>query len=445
MIDSLKEYLSFAESKGWVLEVTESVEREDIPQLIERLDRKKKIIVFSNIRGYRCGLVANLVPSHDVFSDLLDTDDPYRAFSERSRSAVPRVLSDEGSLEKIDMEGKDLLEFLPLLKYYEGDSAPFVTTSIISCEDPRNGVVGRGIHRMEYRGGNRLGVTLLNPPLRDIHEWYQSKHEYMPITVSLGVDPVVFLSMALKAGGPIDKLDITGGLKGQSTSVFRLGGEMEVPAGADIYLKGYVDEAIRRQDGPLGEISGYYMTIPETPTVVVKELYFRPSPVYHALLPTSLEANMYLTFVSRANIEEKLKKLYPFVTDISFVEKTFGASVVVRVQQGSSEKIRNVIIFLLSFQMIKKVVVVDLDVDPHDLRDVEWACITRCSADRDMVIIQGLQGQPIDPQAGAGYRVTKIGIDATAEGKTREGRAVVAPGSSDRIARILEGVGGVDE
>lgn len=220
---------------------------------------------------------------------------------------------------------------------------------------------------------------------------------------------------------------------------------MEVPAGADIYLKGYVDEAIRRQDGPLGEISGYYMTIPETPTVVVKELYFRPSPVYHALLPTSLEANMYLTFVSRANIEEKLKKLYPFVTDISFVEKTFGASVVVRVQQGSSEKIRNVIIFLLSFQMIKKVVVVDLDVDPHDLRDVEWACITRCSADRDMVIIQGLQGQPIDPQAGAGYRVTKIGIDATAEGKTREGRAVVAPGSSDRIARILEGVGGVDE
>lgn len=445
MIDSLKEYLSFAETKGWVLEIAEVVDREDIPRLIERLDSKKKILLFSNIRGYRCGLVANLVPGHEVFSELLGTDDPYRAFSERSKMVEPRVSADEGDLEKIDMEGKDLLEFLPLLKHYEGDSAPFITTSIIASEDPRNGIVGRGIHRMEYRGGNRLGVTLLNPPLKDIREWYQSKNQLMPIAVSLGVDPVVFLSMALKAGMPADKLDITGGLKGRGTGVFRLGGEVDVPAGADIYLKGYVDESIKRQDGPLGEISGYYMTIPETPTMIVKELYFRPSAVYHALLPTSLEANMYLSFVSRANLEESLKKSYPFVADITFVEKTFGTSVIVRVKPGSSEKIKNMIAYLLSFQMIKKAVVVDLDVDSYDLKDVEWACITRCSADRDMVIIQGIQGQPIDPQAGAGYRVTKIGIDATAEGKTREGRAVVAAGDSERIEQILKGVGGADE
>ena len=173
MIDSLKEYLSFAEERGWVLKITDVVERVDIPRLIERLDRKKKIIVFSNVRGYRCGLVANLVPSHHVFSYLLHTDDPYRAFSERSRSVKQRVQSDQGELERIDMDGKDLLEFLPILKHYEGDSAPYITTSIISSEDPRNGIVGRGIHRMEYRGGNRLGVTLLNPPLKDIHDWYR--------------------------------------------------------------------------------------------------------------------------------------------------------------------------------------------------------------------------------------------------------------------------------
>lgn len=444
MIDSLKEYLSFADAKGWVFRIGDAVEREDIPLLIERLDCRKKILLFTNVRGYPCGLVANLVPSHDVFCHLLGTDDPYRAFSERSKRTVPRVLSDEGDLERIDMAGKDLLEVLPLLKHYEGDSAPFITTSIISSMDPRSGIVGRGIHRMEYRGGNRLGVTLLNPPLKDIREWYQSRNESMPIVVSLGVDPVVFLSMALKAGGAIDKLDITGGLKGEGTRVFKLGGEFEVPAGADIYLKGYVDETMRKQDGPLGEISGYYMTIPETPSVVVQEVYFRPSAVYHALLPTSLEANMYLTFVSRANVEESLKKAYPFVADINFVEKTFGTSVIVRVHKGNSEKIRNVMLYLLSFAVIKKVVVVDVDVDPCDLEDVEWACITRCSADRDVIILPGLQGQPIDPQAQEGYRVTKIGIDATAEGKTREEKAVVAAGDGERIKRILEAVGGVD-
>jgi 2,5-furandicarboxylate decarboxylase 1 len=442
MIDSLKEYLTFAEAKGWVLRIADEVEREDIPRLIDRLDSRKKILLFENISGYQCGLVANLVPNHDVFAHLLGTDDPYRAFSERSRTLVARVPSDEGDLEKIIMEGKDLLEVLPLLKHYEGDSAPYITTSIISSMDPRSGIVGRGIHRMEYRGGNQLGVTLLNPPLRDIYEWHQSQDQFMPIVVSLGVDPVVFLSMALKAGGGVDKLDITGGLKREGTRVFRLGGEFEVPAGADIYLKGYVDGTIRKQDGPLGEISGYYMTIPETPSMVVQEVYIRPAAFYHALLPTSLEGNMYLTFVSRANIEENLKKTYPFVSDMSFVEKTFGASVVVRVQQGSSERIRNMILFLLSFPMIKKVVVVDLDVDPNDLKDVEWACITRCSADRDVIIMPRLQGQPIDPQAQAGYRVTKMGIDATAEGKTREDRAVVTAGNSERIKRTLEAVGG---
>jgi 2,5-furandicarboxylate decarboxylase 1 len=153
---------------------------------------------------------------------------------------------------------------------------------------------------------------------------------------------------------------------------------------------------------------------------------------------------MYLTFVSRANVEESLKKAYPFVSDIRFVEKTFGTSLIVRVHKGNSERIRNVILYLLSFPVVKKVVVVDVDVDPCNLEDVEWACITRCSADRDVIIIPGLQGQPIDPQAQEGYRVTKIGIDATAEGKTREEKAVVAAGDSERIKRILEAVGGVD-
>ena len=52
---------------------------------------------------------------------------------------------------------------------------------------------------------------------------------------------------------------------------------------------------------------------------------YRPSPLFHALLPTSLEADTYLTFVSRAHVEESVKKLFPFIANISFVQKTFGS------------------------------------------------------------------------------------------------------------------------
>jgi len=62
---------------------------------------------------------------------------------------------------------------------------------------------------------------------------------------------------------------------------------IDVPAGAEIYLEGYIDTADVRRDGPLGEISGYYMVNKESPTMVVNRLSYRASPVYHALLPTS--------------------------------------------------------------------------------------------------------------------------------------------------------------
>ena len=81
---------------------------------------RRRFFLFSNVRGYRCGLVANLVPSHNVFCHLLETDDPYRAFSERSKRLEPRVPAVEGDLEKIDMAGEGPLEVLPLLKHYRG-------------------------------------------------------------------------------------------------------------------------------------------------------------------------------------------------------------------------------------------------------------------------------------------------------------------------------------
>jgi len=117
---------------------------------------------------------------------------------------------------------------------------------------------------------------------------------------------------------------------------------------------------------------------------------------------------------------------------------------VVNVQTTEKFKVRNLILFLLSFPMIKKVVVVDNDVNPEDLRDVEWAVITRCKADEDFIILDRLQGQPIDPTAMEVYGVTKIGINATAGGKKIEQRAQVAGGNRERIRDILQSIGGVE-
>jgi 2,5-furandicarboxylate decarboxylase 1 len=146
--------------------------------------------------------------------------------------------------------------------------------------------------------------------------------------------------------------------------------------------------------------------------------------------------------VSQALIEETVKKQFPFIAAIAFVQKSFGSSVVVTVKPVDRSRIRNLILSMLASPMIKKVVVVDEDVNGSDLREVEWAVATRCLADKDIVIVPGLQGQAIDPQAEHGLGVAKMGIDATTQGKTFEEKAHVAAGNRKNIERILKSLGG---
>jgi UbiD family decarboxylase len=68
---------------------------------------------------------------------------------------------------------------------------------------------------------------------------------------------------------------------------------------------------------------------------------------------------------------------------------------------------------LAAHPSLKRVVVVDTDVNPDDPDDVEWAIATRVQADRDLVLVPGAKGSSLDPSAGAGATTCKWGIDAT--------------------------------
>ena len=66
---------------------------------------------------------------------------------------------------------------------------------------------------------------------------------------------------------------------------------------------------------------------------------------------------------------------------------------------------------------LKQVIVVDDDVDVHNPTEVEWAVATRFQADRDLVVVAGAQGSPLDPSTTLTGRVdgtsAKMGLDAT--------------------------------
>ena len=165
LINSLRDYIQVMQKNDRVLEIKDPVSREDIPELIDKLSADRKVLLFDNVEGYSFRLVANLVPSQDVFEILFpNTSNPREAFLEGTKRRENKVPVTRASLNTVDVREKDLLDVLPILKHYEGDSAPFITTSIISSPDPDSDFIGRGIHRMEYRGKNLLGVSLLTRP-----------------------------------------------------------------------------------------------------------------------------------------------------------------------------------------------------------------------------------------------------------------------------------------
>lgn len=440
MISSLRSYLQFVREKDLLLVIHEEVQKEDLPELIEILSRKGKVLLFEKISGYNLKVVSNLVPSLNVFSLLFGTYDPYSRFVDLSKGKIERKLVEPEELLSMSVSPEtDLTEILPILWHYELDSAPYITSAVVSSIDPETGFVGRGIHRMEFRGKNKLGISLLNPPLSEIFEKYRKLKKEMPVSISIGLDPLTFLAMALRVPHGVDKIEVAGSLKGEAIEVMRsFDSEIDVPKGSEFLLEGTIDPYDLRKDGPLGEISGYYLTLDQTPTVTIKRLSHRKDPIYHALLPTSTEANMYLEFVSKAQMELYLRQLYPFVAGVNFVTGTFGSSVIISVEQTERPKINNLLHFVLSLPMVKKAIVVEKDVDPKDLRDVEWAQITRCFASDDIMILPHMQGQPIDPEWKTNKGVTKVGINATSFGKPLEGRARIRKGKKERVEPLIE-------
>jgi 2,5-furandicarboxylate decarboxylase 1 len=135
-----------------------------------------------------------------------------------------------------------------------------------------------------------------------------------------------------------------------------------------------------------------------------------------------------------------MKKMIPSILDVHFVPGTFGAHVVMAMNNPNKGEIRCALTMAMSFTNIKQVVVVDEDVNPRDYLEVEWAVTTRCQPDKDMIVIPALRGQPIDPSAGEGFATGKIGIDATRPKRDGFEKVGFPEAVRKKVASVINGI-----
>jgi UbiD family decarboxylase len=88
----------------------------------------------------------------------------------------------------------------------------------------------------------------------------------------------------------------------------------------------------------------------------------------------------------------------------------------VSIEQRISGQGKNAILAVLGADLyMKRVVVVDHDVDIFNDRQVNWAIATRCQPDRDITIVTNARGSDLDPSTKEDGNTAKWGVDATAK------------------------------
>ena len=441
---TLRDFVQVLKDQGELLALSKPVDPKfEISTILSELGKREApAILFQKPKGYQFPVIGNLFGTVrrlalglGIDQDRL-LDDVIPRFEKK---LPPKPVSEESSAYVVVPRGKiNLFELLPVLTHYTKDTGPYITSGITSARDPQTGTTGRGLHRMEVRGKNLLGISLLNPPLADIYVRHKAEGTRMEVATVIGVAPAVFLASIFKVPQGTDKLSVAGGLRGEPIETVQAETvDLDIPAHGEIIIEGYIDPKHKEQDGTLGESSGYYMAFGKSPTIHVTGLRHRKEAFYHAIVPWAREVDSLLYLVHSLNFIPKMRKEVSSIRQIHFIPMTFGSHVVMSMDTDNKGDIRRALALALSFPSIKKAVAVDVDVDPEDDQEVEWALATRFQAHKDLMVIPDLKGQPIDPSAGEGFITTKMGLDATRPKTDGFEKVDVPEKVKRRLARVL--------
>ena len=89
---------------------------------------------------------------------------------------------------------------------------------------------------------------------------------------------------------------------------------------------------------------------------------------------------------------------------------------------------------------VKTVIAVDEDIDLTDDSQVMWALATHFQPHQDVLVIEGLPGNALDPSASSSGTTSRMGLDAT-RGPGFEGvRAKVSDRAMQRARQLLKGL-----
>jgi 4-hydroxy-3-polyprenylbenzoate decarboxylase len=333
------------------------------------------------------------------------------------RSLAPKRVR-SGPCQEVE-EPRVNLDALPILKCWPNDGGRTITFPIVITKDPETGEAHTGIYRLQQYGPDTLGmhVQMHRIGANNYRKW-AARGEKMPVAAVLGIDPATLFSGLAPVPEGISNFVFAGFLRSDPVELVPARSvDLEVPAQAEIVLEGYVDPTERKVEGPFGDHTGYY-SAPE------------PFPVFHVTRVTRRGRPLYLgTVTGKPPTEDAvlgkavervflpvIRLVLPELVDMNLpMEGLFINVGIVSVRKqypDHARKVMHALWGLGQIMFVRYLIVVDADVDVHDLHEVLYRVGLQADPERDLELSHG----PVDqlsisnptPNLGA-----KVGIDAT--------------------------------
>ncbi len=434
-----RSFVNALEQSGELVRITKEVDPKfQLSALMHRLEAMGKAFRFDNVKGASIPLVGGLFLSEQRLGRALGASqheefthqDAAAEFDRAIANPVPPKSVTSGPVKDVIKIGDDIdLSELPIPTFFELDSGAFITGAISITRHPETGVANVGVYRGLVMDKHKLSMNASTfSDLRKIYKASEDRGEELAMAIVIGVEPAVLAAAISKPPPGLSELDVAGGLKGAPVELVKCEtNDLLVPANSEIVIEGKIDfkETIWQT---LGEYPGLYG--PETdPVLQVTAVTHRKDPLFYSIMagPNAEQVTIgTISIYSMANIATKeIKGRFSNIIDTNlFIDPRWTGpmfQLFISIDKKSDDDPKEIIkatfeseggIFPVS-RVIKRIVVVDQDIDIHSYPDIEYAVWTRAADPSKIMIFPNYVSWELDRAQKDDGKSVRMGIDAT--------------------------------
>ncbi|MEK0339185.1 MAG: menaquinone biosynthesis decarboxylase, partial [Nitrosopumilus sp.] len=448
-IEDTHEFIEELEKNGELKRVETEVDADlEIAEILRReMYSKGSAILFENVKGYDMPVLGNAFGSIkrlEIALEMTDFTEIGKRIADMTKMNIPSGLLNKikklpelskiaSSFPKAETSGPVTeitssdasFDDLPILKSWPNDAGKFITLGLVATRHPETGIRNLGVYRMQIidkthavmhwqkhkRGANHGDIA-------------KERGEKIPVAIIIGGEPATIFSSIAPVPEGLDKYLFAGITRKEGIKIVKCKTiDLDVPANAEIVLEGYVDPEDTRDEGPFGDHTGYYTPVEPFPTFTLTGIMRRKDPIYvTTVVGKPVLEDAYIGKAIERAFLPLIQMLQPEVVDYSMPSAGwFQGLAIISIKKrypGQAKKVMMGLWGMGQLSLTKTFVVVDDDINVHDMNNVIWAITTRADAARDTIIINNTPTDTLDPASPLVNLGSKMGIDATQ--KTKE-------------------------